>query len=468
MLPKSGLEGKPMPGAGATALDGSLMALADCDSFYASCERVCRPDLAGRPIVVLSNNDGCIVARSSEAKALGIPMGKPEFELRPLLKKHQVAVFSSNYTLYGDLSHRVMQTLQTVTPQVEVYSIDEAFLPLNGALAANADRLAQQARERVRRWVGLPLSIGIAPTRVLAKIATRVAKKNPEFGGIYNFAHCDCVDSILAGVDVGDIWGIGRRGALKLKLRGIANALQLRDADPGLIRKLLTVTGLNVLMELRGIPAIGEDIPLTHASVVSSRSLGYKVTTLEPLAEAAAFHAARAGEKLRRKHLLAQLVCVRLQTSWARKDRPQHDEMTMVRLARPSFDSADFIRAARSGLERIFRPGYEYAKVMVMLTDFSDSAKGQLNFYSVLDEAQARDKKRERLFALVDRINRVEGRGTIRFAAQGPANAAWHMKRARLSPAWTTDSHELLQVGGDYLGQFDPAITIGRSLAPRT
>lgn len=441
------------------AADGSLMALADCDSFYASCERVCRPDLAGRPIVVLSNNDGCIVARSSEAKALGIPMGKPEFELRPMLKKHHVAVFSSNYTLYGDLSHRVMQTLQTVTPQVEVYSIDEAFLPLNGALAANADNLACMARERVGRWVGLPVSIGIAPTRVLAKIATRIAKKNPQFGGVYNLTHCNCPDSILAGVDVGDIWGIGRRGALKLKLRGIATALQLRDADAGYIRKLLTVTGLNVLMELRGIPAIDEDIPLTHNSVISSRSLGYKVTTFEPLAEAAAFHAARAGEKLRRKHLQAHMVCVRIQTSWARKDRPQHDEMTMVRLRRPSFDSADFIRAARSGLERIFKPGYEYAKVMVMLTEFADSRKGQLNLYSILDESRAKDARRKTLFELVDRINRVEGRGTIRFAAQGAANASWHMKRSLLSPAWTTDSQELLKVGGDYLAQFDPAIT---------
>lgn len=440
-----------------SAADGSLMALADCDSFYASCERVCRPDLAGRPIVVLSNNDGCIVARSREAKALGIPMGKPEFELRPLLKKHHVAVFSSNYTLYGDLSHRVMQTLQSITPQVEVYSIDEAFLPLTGALAANADYLARVARERVRRWLGLPLSIGIGPTRVLAKIATRVAKKNPQFGGVYNLAHCADIDAILACVDVGDIWGIGRRGALKLKTRGIFNALQLRDADCGFIRKLLTINGLNILMELRGVPAIGEDIPATHSTIISSRSLGYKVTTLEPLAEAAAFHAARAGEKLRRKNLRAQMVSVRIQTSWARKDCPQYDEMAMVRLKRLSCDSSDFIRAARSGLERIFKPGYAYAKVMVMLTEVAEAGKGQGELCALGHEVK--DARREKLFELVDRINRVEGRGTIRFAAQGSPNASWHMKRQRLSPAWTTDSQELLTVGSDYLNQFDKSVT---------
>lgn len=428
------------------AANGSLMALADCDSFYVSCERVCRPDLADRPIVVLSNNDGCIVARSREAKQLGVPMGKPAFQLRDLLKRHNVCVFSSNYTLYGDLSHRVMLTLQTITPQVETYSIDEAFLPLTGALARNADDLARLARARVRSWIGLPISIGIAPTRVLAKIATSVAKKSRT--GIFNLLHCADIDGILAQVDVGDIWGVGRKGAYKLKSVGIGNALQMRDADPGLIRKLLTVCGLNILMELRGVPAIGEDIPATHSAVISSRSLGYKVRDFAPLAEAAAFHAARAGEKLRGKNLLAQMVSVRIQTSWARREDPQHDEMAMVRLERPSLDSAVFISAAQQGLKRIFRPGYAYAKVMVMLTDLSDPAKGQHDLREIIRNDREHDSRRRQLFELMDRVNRVEGRGTLRFASQGARDAAWHMKRGLLSPAWTTDSHELLVVHG--------------------
>lgn len=197
------------------------MALADCDTFYASCERIARPDLAGKPVVVPSNNDGCIVAMSREAKALGIPMGEPEFKVRSLLQKHRVAVFSSNYTLYGDLSHRVVQTLESVTPEVEVYSIDEAFLRLTGALAANATDVAALIRERVWRWVGLPISVGIAPTKVLAKIATEIAKRTPACPGIYDLSRCTDTDGLLERVPVADIWGIGRHSALKLKLRGI-------------------------------------------------------------------------------------------------------------------------------------------------------------------------------------------------------------------------------------------------------
>lgn len=424
------------------------MALADCDSFYASCERVSRPDLYGKPIVVLSNNDGCIVARSKEAKALGIPMGGPEFKIRHLLKRHNVAVFSSNYTLYGDLSCRVMQTLGAIVPKVETYSIDEAFLPLTGALAVNADAVAQEARKRVWQWLGLPISIGIAPTRVLAKIATRVAKKFPSYGGVFNLLHSRDINAVLEWVDVADIWGIGRRGALKLKSCGIHNARELRDAEPGFIRKLLTVNGLNILMELRGIPSIGEDIALTHTSIVSSRSLGYKVREIGPLLEAAAFHAARAAEKLRIRKLLAGMVCARIQTAWAAKDQPQHDEMAMARIGRPTLDTAKIITAAKSCVERIFRHGYGYAKVMVMLTDLSDPAKGQYDLRQLIDNTGEEDKKRADLLALIDRVNRLEGRGTIRFASQGAPGAPWHMKRDRLSPAWTTDLKELLQVGG--------------------
>lgn len=427
------------------AVDGSLIALADCDSFYASCERVGRPDLERRPVVVLSNNDGCIVARSREAKALGIPMGKPEFELRALLKRHNVAVFSSNYTLYGDLSHRVMQTLQTVAPKVEVYSIDEAFLPLPRPLAVNADALAAEARKRVWKWVGLPISIGIASTRVLAKIATGVAKSRSECHGIFNIAASRNVEAILAGVDVGDIWGIGRKWALQLKMSGIRSALDLRNADSGLIRRLLTICGLNIQMELRGIPAIGEDIPLSHTTIISSRSLGYKVRELDPLLEAAAFHAARAGEKLRRKGLCARVVGTRIQTAWAAKDQPQYDKMGWVGLERPTRDSSVLISAAKRSLQGIFRSGYAFAKVMVILTDLSDPAKGQISLFA--EAHRKADKRRDRLMELVDRINRLEGRGTLRFAAQGASDADWHMKRNRLSPCWTTDWKQLLKAG---------------------
>lgn len=445
-----------------SAADGSLMALADCDSFYASCERVCRPDLVGKPVVVLSNNDGCLVAMSREAKKLGLPMGKPAFEVKSELERHSVAVFSSNYTLYGDLSHRVMQTLESVVPKVEVYSIDEAFLPLAGALAANAQEVAATARERVRKWVGLPLSIGIAPTRVLAKIATRVAKKYPTYGGIFDFSRSSKAEELLAQVQVADIWGIGRKGALKLKCHGIRNAQDLRDAEPDMIRRLLTVHGLNILMELRGIPAIGEDIPATHACVISSRSLGYKVSSLEPMTEAIAFHAARAAEKLRAKKLVAQMVSVRIQTPYYRDDQPGHDELTMIRLERPTSDSAIILNAARRGLMRIFRHGYGYAKAMVMLTDLSDPQRRQPHLLDMLNDNAAHDARRQKLMEVVDKINRREGRETLRFAAQGARDAKWHMKRQLLSAAWTTDIQHLLKVS-DTQGEYAARNTLENS-----
>lgn len=427
-----------------TAADGSLVALVDCDSFFASCEQVARPDLAGKPVVVLSNNDGCIVARNREARALNIPMGIPEFQARSFLEAHHVSVFSSNYTLYGDLSQRVMQTVASVAPRIEIYSIDEAFALLDRGLAAQAGDVAREIRFRVARWVGLPVSVGIGPTKVLAKIATRIAKKYPAYGGIFDLSACNCVDKVLESVPVGDIWGIGRKSALKLCAADIYTARQLRDADPTMIRRLLTVNGLNIVMELRGLPSIREDIPETHTTIISSRSLGYKVTTLEPMGEAAAFHAARAAEKLRRKKLLAGMVGVGVKTAHYAKDQPQHNEMTWIHLPKPTLDSAIIIGAAQVGLKRIFRPGYGYAKVMVMLTDLSDPQRAQLNLMT--DEAA--DARRQKLMALVDEINRREGRGTLRFAAQGQPDASWHMNRNKLSPAWTTDWQQLLKVAG--------------------
>lgn len=428
------------------APDGTLIALADCDTFYASCERICRPDLIGQPIVVLSNNDGCIVSRSREAKALGIPLGQPAFKLRHVLERHNVAVFSSNYTLYGDLSHRVMMTLESLVPDVETYSIDEAFLPLSDALTANAGAIAREARARVWQWLGLPISLGIASTRVLAKIAIQVAKKYPQYEGIFNLAACRHIERVLEWVKVEDIWGVGRSGALKLKSAGIRTALKLRDSDPLLVRNLLTIRGSNIQMELQGIPAIGKEIPLSHTCVISSRSLGSKARRIEPILEAAAFHAANAGEKLRRKGLAARLVGVRIQNSWAVEDEPRFDRMAWTALARPSQDSAEFVAASGDCIRKIFRQGPSIAKVMVILGELTDITKSQANLFdSVYRE---HDEKRKRLMRTVDRLNRLEGRATIRFASEGDKHPEWEMKRECLSPAWTTCLQELLLVSG--------------------
>lgn len=431
-----------------TAADGSLIALVDCDTFYASCERVCRPDLEGKPIVVLSNNDGCIVARSREAKKLGIPMGEPEFQIRPLLEKNHVAVFSSNYTLYGDLSNRVMQVIAKIAPEIEIYSIDECFTRLTGALAVNADDVAREIRAMVLKWIGLPVSIGIAPTKTLAKIATRVAKKYPAYNGIFNMSKSRKIDQILEWTHISNIWGVGRKGALKLRTIGIDNARQLRDADPMVIKRLLSVTGLNTQMELNGIPSIREEIPVSHNTIISSRSLGYKVSTLEPMREAIAFHAARAAEKLRSKKHEAGVIGVRIQTAYYRDDLPGHDEMIMVSLPCPTSDSMAIVGAAEKGLQTIFRPGYGYAKAMVMLTDLSNPAKGQHNMLDLIGNGKEMRERRNALMELMDKLNRLEGRGTLVIASQGPKDASWHMKRDRLSPDWTTNLQELLKVGG--------------------
>ena len=429
------------------APDGSLIALVDCDSFYASCEKVARPDLRDRPVVVLSNNDGCVVARSREAKKLGVPMGEPEYQLRRMLEANNVAVFSSNYALYGDLSRRIMRTIASVAPDIEIYSIDEAFVRLSGAGAANAEEIAKLIRSRALKWVGLPVSIGLAPTKSLAKIATIIAKKFPERGGIFDLSTSPKLDYILENTPVADVWGVGRKSSAKLRENGIYTARELRDADPGLIRRLMTIVGTNLQMELRGIPSIREETPMTHTTIISSRSLGRKIRDIEPLLEAAAWHAARAGEKLREKKLVCGAVSCRIQTAYYAEGEPSRDEMIMIRLARPTNDTATLIRAAQAGLRRIYKPGYAYAKVMVMLTDLSDPSKMQHNLLDMGTGARERDARREKLMELVDRINRVKGRGTLTFAAQGLNDADWHMRRDRLSPAWTTDIGELLVVG---------------------
>jgi DNA polymerase V len=288
----------------ASSANKSLWALIDCNNFYASCERLFRPDLIGRPVVVLSNNDGCIVARSNEAKLLGIGMGEPEFKVRDLLKRHNVAVFSSNYALYGDISNRVMLTLESFVPFIEQYSIDEAFAPLAGPLAVNADELALAMRERVRMWTGIFVSVGLGTTCTLAKLAAEIAKKG---SGVFRLnAGTHETDKVLAGIPMGDVWGIGRRSAEKLNMRNIKTARDLRDADGGMIRRLLSVTGLNTVLELRGIPCLEcETVPASRRTMVSSRSFGERVSEKGHLTEALAMHAGLAGERLRREKLAA-------------------------------------------------------------------------------------------------------------------------------------------------------------------
>jgi DNA polymerase V len=412
-----------------------VFALVDCNNFYASCERLFRPELRGRPIVVLSNNDGCIVARSNEAKALGIAMGAPYFQTRAVIDAHKVQVFSSNYALYGDLSSRIMAVLREIEPEVEVYSIDEAFVVLPGRGKAAA--YGRMIRSRVAQCVGIPVSIGIGPTRTLAKIANRFAKKDPRYGGVVDLAGAENRAEFLAAVDVSEVWGIGGSGTRKLHDRGIFNALQLRDCDEAWIRKHLTITGLRTVLELRGTACIAADnLHATRKSIISSRSFGRPVTSRTDLREAIAFHAAIAAAKLRGRQLVAGAIQVFFHTNIRKSAAPRYSANLVLPLPRASSDTPTLIRLALKGLERTFKAGYEYQKAGVMLTDITTSACRQGELFG---PAPA---EREGLMATVDRINRKWGRDTLQFAATG-LDKSWRMKQAHKSPAYTTAWSEI-------------------------
>lgn len=431
-------------------------ALVDCNNFYASCERLFRPDLRGKPIVVLSNNDGCIISRSDEAKALGVEMGAPAFKVRRELARLGVYVFSSNYALYGDLSSRVMRTLGTLAPEVEVYSIDEAFLPLRGPLATDPVAVGRALRDRVTRWTGIPISVGIAPTRTLAKIAGRVAKRTPHCQGVFDLARSrevlgKSVDDLLGSLPVDAVWGVGRRLTGMLRGAGMTTARALRDAGDDWVRRRMSVTGLRTVLELRGIPCIGAEEqgepPSPRHTVVSSRSFAGRITDVAMLREALATHAALAGAKLRRAGLVAGGLAVHVRT--ARHDEEaalRCDDSVALPLPVPTADSAVFIRLAHEGLDRVFRPGYPYAKAGVMLYGLERADTRQGSLLALADGTAERDAARERLMAVADRINARYGRGKLRHAAEGlDDKAPWHMRQRHRSPRRTTAWDELAE-----------------------
>jgi DNA polymerase V len=414
-----------------------VFALVDCNNFYASCERLFRPELNGRPVVVLSNNDGCVIARSNEAKALGITMGAPYFQNKALLQHHNVHVFSSNYALYGDLSHRVMDLLQQMEPEVEIYSIDEAFIVLPVSQDRQLTEYGHRLRKRIKQYVGIPVSIGIGPTKTLAKIANRIAKKKPSLDGVFDITEHNDPDRLLATVAVENVWGIGRRYAKKLNHQGIVNGLQLKNADPAWIRKHLTVTGLRTVMELQGVSCLPfAEIPAARKSLVSSRSFGRPVTAQGELREAVASYVSAAAARLRAQGLVAGFLHVFLATNRFKEDLPQYSSIRMIGLAQPTGCTSTLIRSACQVLDRLYRPNYQYQKAGVMLTGLVPRRQCQQNlFLPPVDE-------RAGLMAAMDRINTRWGRNTLQFAAAGLAKP-WTMRQYRKSPAYTTNWGEL-------------------------
>lgn len=414
-----------------------IFALVDCNNFYASCERVFNPRLEGKPIVVLSNNDGCVVARSNEAKALGIAMGVPEFQVRPLLRAHQVQVFSSNYTLYGDMSQRVMETLEQFCPDLEIYSIDEAFLSLSGVPSRDLLEYGRTIRTTVKRWTGIPVSVGIAETKTLAKIANRIAKRTPDTGGVFDLMACHGRSAVLGRVPVEEVWGIGRNHTKLLNQHGITTALQLCEVEDQWIRKHLGIVGLRLVMELRGISCLDlEECPAPKQSLTCSRTFGQRISTLADMEEAVSSYTSRVAEKLRRERLAATVLTVCLTTNEF-KEGPQYSNTLTRKLPIATDSTSDLIRSALQGIRTIYREGYCYKKAGVILTGLVSASQTQADLFDAQDRV-----KSKRLMSALDTINDRWGADTLHYASSG-IRKAWKTQCYRRSPAYTTNWADL-------------------------
>lgn len=418
-----------------------MYAVVDCNNFFASCERVFRPDLKEKPVVVLSNNDGCIVSRSAEAKALGIKMAVPYFEVRDLLRQNDVKVFSSNYTLYGDFSGRVMDALSEFVDgedDLEVYSIDEAFLNLAPLLPYHQPQeYCARIRMNVEQWTGIPVSIGVAPTKTLSKIANDVAKQYKGYGGVFVMDTPERTEKVLDATPVRDVWGIGYRLARQLGEYGIATAKRLRDADEGWIKKKFGVTVLRTVYELRGRPCFFDgSVPEIRKSIASTRSFGNNVTSFEDLREAVATYISWAAVKLRKQQSAARGLYVFILTNKLNY-KPRVQEGAFRELPVATESTPELIHYATELLRGLYRDGCVYKKAGVVLSGITPRANVQLSAFDKID----RDKSGT-LMEAIDRINRVNGEGMIKFAATGVKNN-WMMRSGMRSPNYTTRWKEL-------------------------
>lgn len=409
-------------------------ALVDCNSFYAACERLFRPDLQGKPIVVLSNNDGCIVARSAEAKALGIKMGTPYFQIERFLQQAGVAVFSSNYALYADISHRVMSLLEESAPRVEVYSIDEAFLDLTGLTSlTDLNSFGHGIRQRIAQYTKIAVCVGIAPTKTLAKLANHAAKQWPATVGVVDLSSPERQRRLMQLLPVNEIWGVGRRLSKRLQADGILTALDLACADPKSIRKQYSVVLERTVRELNGEPCLNlEDVVPTRQQIICSRSFGERITRFQQMREAICEYTVRAAEKLRHEERLARRVSIFLKTNRFNPSEPQYMPAPGAELPVPTDDTRTLVETTSRLLRACWKEGYRYMKAGVMLTDFYEPGIYQPGLF---DDTHEKPNARA-LMSVLDHINH-SGKGRVFIAGQGTCKE-WQMKRQRLSPAYTT------------------------------
>lgn len=420
----------------------TIFALVDCNNFYASCEKLFRPDLKDIPVLVLSNNDGCVVARSKEAKTLGIKMGVPVFQIQDQIRQHKIQVFSSNYALYADLSSRVMHTLESMAPRVEVYSIDEAFLDLTGfGPAISLLQHGQEIKKTIGQWTGIGVCVGIAPTKTLAKLANHAAKKYPATGGVVDLTDRDRQQRLLAITPVSDIWGVGRRLTKQLEAIGIETALDLANFPTTTIRNLFSIVLERTVRELNGESCLDlEEVPATKQQIMCSRSFGKKITDIDQMCEPIAQYTDRACEKLRQEKQQAKVLTVFIQTSPFKSGQEAYSNSATGELVLPSADTRELNVLAMQLLKRVWRDGYSYNKGGVMLSDFYV----QNTYQSGLFDEVIKRPDSAKLMAVIDEINQSK-LGRVFLARQGMSNS-WNMKREHLSPSYTSNWSDLPKV----------------------
>lgn len=414
-----------------------MIALVDCNNFYASCERVFNPKIENKPVIVLSNNDGCVIARSNEAKALGIKMGEPAFKLKNLIEKYNINVFSTNFALYGDLSKRVMNIMSTEVEKMEIYSIDEAFLDFSD-YASKKRGLA--IREKVKKWTGIPVSVGIAPTKVLAKVAGHIAKKHTK-SGVFIFDDEDLIRRALNFFKVEDLWGIGSNTAKKLKSVGIHTALQFRQCDSSWVKRNLSVNGIRLQKELFGEVCYPIETKIKRRkSICTARSFGSEINKLSKLKEVIGSHANTCATKLRKEKSCCTTVGVFLSTNPFKPQAKQYNPYTVTQLHVPTNDSMEIVKVAIKALESIYRGDCIYKKAGVVVSRTAPQEQTQLSLFDSLDRG-----KRENINIAVDKVNSLMGKNKVHLAVQGNGRK-WKIKQERLSPCYTTRFADILEV----------------------
>jgi len=410
--------------------------LIDCNSFYVSCERLFNPKLLGKPIVVLSNNDGCIITRSAEAKALGIRMGEPYFKAKKIIEKNNVKVFSSNYSLYGDISQRVMEILLGFSPEVEIYSIDEAFLNFQGFKNHELLTYCNHIRQTINQWVGIPVSIGVGSTKTLSKIANHLAKKEEDYEGVCILKDRKKIDKVLDRIEIGDVWGIGRRLSKFLRNYEVCTAKQFSLLDRRWIRKNMGVVGERIQLELRSVSCLDlESLPSPKKSCCVSRSFSRPIKKIEELQESIANYGTRVAEKIREEGLIAHSMSIFVLTNHFNKKEKQYSNSIKLQLDYPTSDSKLIVKRAIEGITRIYKEGYRYKKAGIILyeLDSSSSALGLLDYDRTRNDS---------LMKSLDEINYRYGSSTLRLAAEG-IKKSWQMRREKISPCYTSSFDQL-------------------------